>query len=468
MKKRLLSICGVAVAGLALASCSGNSNISYSEMVVNTPSEKGSAVDTVSVKDVNDWVEEVNISINNKMTFAEIVTALKENSYTNFVGKDTIAYNYSLKTISDYTAENDYTFNEFGFFAKGKENVKAESYTSSETYLKKDLEEDTKNGTYRTYKSSLSYQKSNRSENDMSENSLVKLETKQAKEYKYNETSTETSEDLKYAYYSNQEYAADANAKRTKMSGSSSVISSYYVSGSEKSTEEDYGGKYTAYDPFKEENVSYTIDASYGMNININGTFDNVDVTELFNSNITDLYTTSYELTDKYIILKSDFNFTEEVYTKAYGKATLSSLSSLSLTVDGAKLKEEIDKLMASEYKGSTTSYEVWLKYDESSIAFAYYKCEETTCYNIDKTYEESDFTSTLGYDAETKYTKDYKDLVGKKYVKKGKTTKTIKRSTSDAGYEDKINNLFSECQKDNDYKDLVFVKKLNSYNFEF
>ena len=143
----------------------------------------------------------------------------------------------------------------------------------------------------------------------------------------------------------------------------------------------------------------------------------------------------------------------EEIYDKADSNAF-----DKYKTPTISQIKDEIKSLTDGEYKNSKSSYELWLKYNYSSIKLAYYKADVITNYNLTKTYEESDFTSQEGYDSSAKYLYDYKDLIGKKCIKKGKTTKQIIFSIADNGFEDKISNLLSSCEKNNEYKDLKFI----------
>ena len=106
MKKRILSICGVALVGITLASC-GKGGITYSEIKVNTPSEKGNAVESVEVTTTGAYGREITYSLNNKMTPEEVIDALS-GSFSAYLPLKENAYNYSYKQISNYTAENDY------------------------------------------------------------------------------------------------------------------------------------------------------------------------------------------------------------------------------------------------------------------------------------------------------------------------------------------------------------------------
>ena len=457
MKKRLLSIGGVALAGIALASCSGG-KITYTEITPESISEKGNTVSEVHIDLKGSYGREIKYDLNNQMKFSEVAEAL-EGSFSNYVGDEISAYSYSYKKADDYTSENDYEFkSSVGFIPKGKETVKSESYSSLEEYKKVTTAD--KSTTTRVYKSSLMYQKNDSSTSNSNTSTVYKYEVKNAKDYKITSGDV-VEEDMKYAYSSSTEMNGSAKSKKENGTTTTSSSKSYYISASEKSTDTDYDKVYESYDIENKDEVTYEISSTHGINVNTFSSSYSVSISSAYNANLDDLYTTSYELTDKYIILKGDCNFTQEVYEKAYAKAVAKHLLPSS-----AQIKDELNALIEGEYKGSKSSCELWIKYDKKSIGFAYYKLDYTTNYNISRQYEASDFTSEFGYDAEAKYAYDYKDLVGKQFNKKGKSSSVLTISTSENGFDDKTNKLFTNCEKDNDYKDLKFVAVDDNYLF--
>lgn len=441
MKKRILSICGVALVGITLASC-GKGGITYSEIKVNTPSEKGNAVESVEAKTTGAYGREITYSLNNKMTPEEVIDALS-GSFNAYLPMKESAYNYSSKQISNYTAENDYGVDSnYGYYLKGKETVNTEMYSSKEYYIKSDSFNDQK-----IYKADANYVKTNNTQDDKTVNSIIKSDAKKVNVFTSNTSNDVTERTMKFASSTETETVINSKAARVSANGSQNSKESYYISASEKSTDDTYGYKYVGYDLKNEETVSYQILSNYGFESNMLSSdyfgTQSYRVSNFYNDEISNLYTFSYELTDKYIILKSDFNFTDEVYNAAFTK---------SLT--GSNLATELKTLMETDYKGSKSSYEIWLAYTKNSIGYAYYKADTLTNYNISKVYEKSDF---LEFEFEEN---NYTDLIGKTYNKKGKVSETTIVSTLTDGYENKINDLFSYCEKNNDYKDIKFKAK--------
>jgi len=441
MKKRILSICGVALVGITLASC-GKGGITYSEIKVNNPSEKGNAVESVEVTTKGAYGRDITYSLNNKMTPEEVIDALS-GSFNAYLPIKESAYNYSSKQISNYTAENDYGVDSnYGYYLKGKETVNTEMYSSKEYYIKSDSFNDQK-----IYKADANYVKTNNTRDNVTENTIIKSDAKKVNVFTSNESNDVTEDTMKFASSTETETVVNSKATRASANGSQNSKESYYISASEKSTDDTYGYDYVGYDLKNEETVSYQISSNYGFESNMLSSdyFDTQSyrVSNFYNDEISNLYTFSYELTDKYIILKSDFNFTDEVYNAAFTK---------SLT--GSNLATELKTLMETDYKGSKSSYEIWLAYTEKSIGYAYYKADTLTNYNISKVYEKSDF---LEFEFEEN---NYTDLIGKTYNKKGKVSETTIVSTLTDGYENKINDLFSYCEKNNDYKDIKFKAK--------
>ena len=446
MKKRILSICGVALVGITLASC-GKGGITYSEIKVNTPSEKGNAVESVEAKTTGAYGRDITYSLNNKMTPEEVIDALS-GSFSAYLPLKENAYNYSYKQISNYTAENDYGVDSnYGYYLKGKETVNTEMYSSKEYYRKSDYIKSDSSTDPKIYKADANYVKTNNTRDNVTENTIIKSDAKKANVFTSNVSTDVTENTMKFASSIETETVVNSKATRGSANGSQNSKQSYYISASEKSTDDTYGYKYVGYDLKNEETVSYQIGAHYGFETNTlsedNFATQSYRVSNFYNDEISNLYTFSYELTDKYIILKSDFNFTDEVYNAAFTK---------SLT--GSNLATELKTLMETDYKGSKSSYEIWLAYTEKSIGYAYYKADTLTNYNISKVYEKSDF---LEFEFEEN---NYTDLIGKTYNKKGKVSETTIVSTLTDGYESKINDLFSYCEKNNDYKDIKFKAK--------
>ena len=443
MKKRILSICGVALVGITLASC-GKGGITYSEIKVNNPSEKGNAVESVEAKTIGPFGREITYSLNNKMTPEEVIDALS-GSFSAYLPIKESAYNYSSKQISNYTAENDYGVDSnYGYYLKGKETVNTETYSSKEYYRKSSSSNDE---TSKYYKADANYVKTNNTRDNVTENTIIKSDAKKVNVFTSNESTDVRETTMKFASSTETETVINSKATRGSANGSQNSKESYYISASEKSTDDTYGYDYVGYDLKNEETVSYQISSNYGFESNMLSSdyfaTQSYRVSNFYNDEISNLYTFSYELTDKYIILKSDFNFTDEVYNAAFTK---------SLT--GSNLATELKTLMETDYKGSKSSYEIWLAYTEKSIGYAYYKADTLTNYNISKVYEKSDF---LEFEFEEN---NYTDLIGKTYNKKGKVSETTIVSTLTDGYENKINDLFSYCEKNNDYKDIKFKAK--------
>lgn len=429
MKKRILTLCGVGIASIALASCGGNKEITYEEESVVVPTEKGNKIDNLDKTYYPNKYSSFDLSINSNMSFLEVFKELGGLSYQINGTNNNIKYKNITKSVNKYEAINTFTFeNSLGFIFKDKESTDNVNYSCTDLYYEKNT--DYGNIKVNNYYSYLNYIKTKSSDDFETSNTLTKYSGQNAGYFESTKENNVTIEKIKNASKTSNEINDEHKKSFSNDNINSNSNKKYYIEATEKSTDSNYDKEYVGRSN-KIGNIFYSISEEYIGN-SASSTY--VSINSMFSFKLSSLYETSYELTDKYIILKSKCNFTDEIYNMASNE-------------------DEINKLIQNDYKGSSSEYEIWILHTGNDLVFDYYKESINTVYNIDKIYEESDFASFSSYS----YTYGYEDYIGKKTVKKGNTLTYKEISTLDNTYNKKMNDLYAECEKDNAYKDVVF-----------
>ena len=203
-----------------------------------------------------------------------------------------------------------------------------------------------------------------------------------------------------------------------------------YINAQENSEEEYYNKPYSGYDPKTTNNVTYSISDdtdSYRYSLDLY----EVSLDSFYNSDLKDYFTTSYELTDKYIILKSEHDY-ENI-----------------LVSDNSKL--EIGKRNNDVTKAS---YELWIDYSDDNFGYVYYKGYEESKIIKSGIYQSSDFEN---YSSKAFYN-DLLEHVGESYRYEETYKEEREISTFALGNEaSKVNNFIEKAKKNNDYKNIKF-----------
>ena len=425
MKKKVLLTSLLAVTTIVLASC-GNNNVSYNKIKVSKPNDKGAKVSSI---DKEYEIGNKELKINDKMQFSEIYDAVYDVSYmfSTYHEENTPEYisQYELRKIN-YQESNILNVNYPYGFSLNTETTVEERYNANDFY-KNVSETDTKYNS-EVYKYSLKYDNKKINNNNSEFNTVSKEEIKELSKFESNINDNITTETLEHGYnesnYSNINIKYDNDYQKVKLKTSNG----YYINASESSNDDNFDATYYGIDK-NDQDVEYTIsDKSEDFYYNITQSISN-----LYRKSYDEFYNTSYELTEKYIILKTECRFTDEIYDE--------SIIS--------------DSILKSDYNGSNQQIEVWLTYNTDGLYLAYYKSSSITYYNVNNTYTEGYINAYKSYD----FYDDMKKIIGKTYSKKGTKAYECEISTfSNDKIENKFKSGFNYCKNNNDYKDIKFI----------
>ena len=437
MKKAIISLGAILFSGVLLASCSNTKTLSR-------PS-KGKAVNSVSFKTADGDVE-----INKNDKYEDVIEKIGPSHYINVYKKDNsygleIVNNYkssgkSQNYISSSLGETGYTYRVYAsesskssssqyidayakyedgkttaFFEstnKSSGNTKASDYTGSYTINEKH-----------------GYAGTRAEDSNSCSVDAGKYDIRKSKNKNNLPGSTTQDEDKKvYQYLDKTEKKSDSNYDATY--GGKDDKGNYY---SYNIT--SFGGDYIAptsvdFDPFH----VYFYRPSSPWNQQLNGEYE-------------DLYKGSFELTNKYIILKMKLDFTENTYRYATRELSYEGTDS------DANIAKILKQFKDNEYKGSYSEYEIWLSYEEELRGFAYYSSKEVTKANINK-------EITREYLVKNNVDPDeYSSYIGKNYISKGTSEYIYQAKYNNKNYDSKIKSLKNKCKKNNIFDDLKMEK---------
>ena len=419
MRKKLFGILGLsALAVLSLSSCDKEEKIEKLDVV--QPTEKGKTVDSI---------ETTEISVNNKMTFAEIIESLSNsidvvpnyNYYrSNLVEKDNnVSSNYV--NFDDKSSYGDYKTS-FAMVNSSSEyeNTECIDFYNNKVVAENGYNVESYSHNYFDSKSILKIDNNKSTRND-------KNDTFQVTKYNTKQENGVTYEKLERGYYYNNLHDIEASNGYTTIMKSKNGS---YINAQENSEEEYYNKPYSGYDPKTTNNVTYSISDdtdSYRYSLDLY----EVSLDSFYNSDLKDYFTTSYELTDKYIILKSEHDY-ENI-----------------LVSDNSKL--EIGKRNNDVTKAS---YELWIDYSDDNFGYVYYKGYEESKIIKSGIYQSSDFEN---YSSKAFYN-DLLEHVGESYRYEETYKEEREISTFALGNEaSKVNNFIEKAKKNNDYKNIKF-----------
>lgn len=442
MKKALISLGALVFTGALLASCSTSSASS-----IKKPN-KGKKVNEVTFKAYNEDYDLTNFSIKSSDSFDDVMKELVEipRLYSTLIDEDD-------KEEFAFTSKNDYksSITATNYYVPYSENILYEKYfASSETISSDDIYFQT------LYNSSGE-------ESTVYEKTYTKT-TETTKRNKYSETNSSTIEGGRagkttYSASSISERSVDGgryrleNNKSTsnkiegKESGSKSSKDYEYLNGTEKSTDDNYGKTYKGYD---DSGNVYSYTYSTFLSSNFLSSYKTkqssvmpssaVYLSNYYNEDFKDLFKGSFELTDKYIVIKFDTTYLLNVYSEAVLDAE-----------DDAQVKSNYDKLIKGDYKGSKGSYELWIDYvtDVSDsgttyLSYGYAKADTKIKINRKTTYDD-DYINDYHISES-----DAAIIKGKQYTIKGYITEYMEIAVNSNDYSKKIDSMKKLCKKNN------------------
>lgn len=426
MKKALISISALALAGLVLASCSNGG--------LKAP-KKGKSVSEISLTFNSN---EINIKDTDSFDDAmnKISLGFAGGIYVSHTDKE-VSFKGSYSQKFSTKAEN---FISNGRVVKKSSNNTSVSSTTEEYYKKINDGTSTSQSVY----SASTYGMKSKIINDKYE---LKIDYTRNGIYSGNLNISNNKYDIKAGRYSHDTFNYD-NKYNVKSDNNVQKNNTYqYIEGNFDDNDPAIYDINHAYGPDGQE-YSY----SYNNFVEFDDIYQcNLQIPEMFeiyseSSNLRDYFETSFELTDKEIILKMKTSLTSEVGEFASTEAQINS----------TEFKDEVDKALQNSFKGSYNEVELWFSYDSNfetyGFAYSYYNYHEYVKYNINYNYTDD----RLAY---MKLTSDLNDeLKGKTYKKTGTVEgRTIIVANNDS-YDKKIDKFLNKAKKNNLFDSLKFV----------
>ena len=428
MKKLCLSLGAMLLSGVVLASCSNG-------LSIKKPN-KGKAVDSISVDVYNG--EKLEIKKDDK--FKDVIEKLADQYSIDFKATSNNNYEFAYKHIIKNESKENYTNYVTGNYVYKKASMSTKNYNTIEGYGKYNASESNESISqesyyYNTRKTSISG-----SGDDYS----FKASSSSVEAYggDYN-TNRNGDRRLDFASYNMNKVTGTSKSKTQSDTTKENESIYKYVSASEKPNDPDYEKTYRGKD--SDGNIysyalRYVFQSCDYANVSLS---DYIIYSSYFEDNNVGEY--SFELTDKYIILKSSV------------KLSLDSINSVNYyDYDSSDdYYAELKKISEGDYKGSKSDAEVWINYstdfydssnNEKMLTISYANVKEITKLNEKKTLDDNYFENKS---CSEELVKDYK---GKEYTVKLTSTREETIAASTDKYDKKIDSFRKKAKKNNVY----------------
>lgn len=431
MKKAFISVAGLALATMVLASCSNNS--------LKAP-KKGKAVDSIKLKYDS---EEIEIKKDDKIE--DVINSIFSEQYSVFLdynaiadNKASIGYKSLEKSTNKFKEENG--VQKYGTsFDKRSYSSNYELINDSYGYYEFESNDDfLKNYISSSVKSNIT-DTIDKAKSTSKRNGLdVFVGTRKLSNDKY---------DIKVGTY-NKGTSKNTGKDNHEKGNESRKINEYtYV----KDTYD--ADDYTAYSETHYGNkgdneYSYSY-SNYPFDIHVSG-FWGIDSDDVYDITYKDLYeSASFELTDKEIIFKTKSVIIGDIFDYIYTVGD-------SYNTD-EEFIQAIKKAADNEFKGSYIENEVWISYDSENFdkkgfTYSYKKTTEYSKYKIEYEWTKEKLEGIGQYNEITK------SYVGKKYRKEGSSKEVEIKVTNSLSYDKKMDNLFTKAEKNNVYDGIYFT----------
>ena len=418
MKKAIISLGAILFSGVLLASCSSTKTLSR-------PS-KGKAVNSVSFKTADGDVE-----INKNDKYEDVIKKVGTNHIykkDNSFGVEIVNYYKSIEKSQNYIVPlqleygDSYSENEQGVF--DSRTFKDYNNTYIDAYTK-----------YENEKTTSYY-----------------AETKKISQDNYvgNYSTTIIRGWAGTTIDSKDNYSVDAGKYEIRKTKSKNNESALYGRDGEEyqyldKTEKKSDSNFNAIHEGKDDNgnlYSYTITrfCHHQEDCQI-FQYDSELSSIFFDGEYEDLYKASFELTNKYIILKIKYDFSIDTWCYAGDE-----------NFTDAQMVKKIKELQRKEFKGSYSQYEIWISYDmksETDSSVVVPSCVYCSCKEVSKYNTKDDITKEL-LERNNIDIEKYGSYIGKKYIRKGSRERIYQAKYNNKNYESKINKLKDECKKNN------------------
>ncbi len=471
MKKRLFGISILALGVLAMTSCGNGSNANVPAPEYGNKITKGNSVDsiTLKIKDNQGVSQDVTISKNDK--YDVMMQKLNHNTFT-VIGKDETDFHPYVESVS-----RDNTYEKTNYYSRkitkkpNGEYEELDEYTSGNT---KEIYSISANSTVYQYKGAgdLLFYIGNRSINDSFDYNLASGNVSKANNQSYLNKGSY----LKYTGSTNNgsmEYATNREDFYSGLYFENSVPDNikkdyeglYFTAGSEEFNRPNTRYKAESYDMyFNISNItSYGIyPQTYGYNPNYYGDYLYCNTLQMHTGNLSYVpetlhkyYEFSYELTDKYIIIKNKINASE---------------IALNMIMESGQLSESELNEILKPYNGSYTYQEVWVdykNYEELSknynyprMGYAYSKFDYVDKRNVSGTWSSNDRL----YDIDNA-TLESLGLIGKTWTSTDNNEthyETYIIDVDDNTINNKKTEFINKCKQNNFFEKYKFTKVAN------
>ncbi len=432
MKKAILSLSAMALAGVVLASCGMSSGAK-----ISAP-KKGKSVDKVEFS-----TSSSDYSIKSDDKFEDVYDLLNG------------SFEFTYKNPSEGTYEGAYTVVESNKISQSIKNTvyegeviadnlkyNAEITNYTELYYKYTYGDNTASETQ--YYDAKTTEKSQITVDKSSISSSSTVTEKEAGSYSSNYSTRENKVDsgcleiVNSKVYKKGKFGSENNSESTKVYK--------YLNASEKPGDDDYGATFYGYDK-SGNRYSYSINSFFEYKY-----LSSPDNYDMYDEDYKDLFECSFELTDKYIILKSKTTFIETIFDQfindfRYDHSSYTQEEAL------AGYKDYYNKY----HKGSTLESEIWINYtnkdydNDTYLTSEYFKKTENNKTNMSIEYNEKYF-NIMGI------SEKFQDgLKGKKYSAKGSYYYSIEGVANTNDYSKKIESTKKEMKKNNIFEGITF-----------
>ena len=461
MKKTIMSLGALLLSGAVLASCG------MSASSIKKPN-KGKAVDSVSFKTYDEDYEELELSFKKGDSFDDVMTALTKlpSVYISKFEDEKIfetGYAYKLSYDIGVTQKNYYESYSNNLYNKMTSSSKA---SQSGDYYNKIVDSNTtRDNTVYSKMSSTSSVKTTKDK--YSEERTAKVENGVAGTtsfvYDNSKISSASVDGGVYEKADKREIQKGNNLSNNEKT-SSNVYK--YLKASENRSDPTYNQRHYGYDIdgteysyriqtfLDEDSMSSTYYRTGASTTpHISSSFSDTDFKSIYNESMQDYIDGSFELTDKFIIIKATMTYHETIYREA--------VESFDEEPTETQIKAKYDELLKNEYKGTKSTYEIWLDYttpeyddkDHVYLSNSYLKATQILKANKKDKYDDKYFKDNGISD------QDIKNMLnGKEFTTVGYSKMEYEMAYNTNDYSKKIKSMKDTCKKNNIFDSIVFI----------
>lgn len=453
MKKLFFSLGAILFSSVLLASCNAGSGIS-----VNKP-KKGMPVDKVEFL-TGDYGAPIEISIRKSDSFEDVYNTLG-NYYDiglltdiEYINSRKLGWSQKASVKADFKATNYYRDDENIIVKKYKNNIKysleEDAYFEGSYTPESGTENYKEEGNY--YNKKITNISTKTSYDGLDSNRKVYQEIGIAGYLLQKKSNNGITRVVDLGNYNNSNYKYLTETLSDKNIDEGSLNEYYYVNEYDNSNDPNYGATYEGYDK-DDKHYSYSVSDYFDGDMADELFFYNnsKELSSLYNPEYSSFYTCSFELTDKYIIIKTKTTFFEAIYDETINYFTRLDKTDYDEDDITNKMKELYDK----KYKGSYSEQELWINYTHlyentdnyHNLTCDYYKNTTKNYDDYSGTYDDEYFKLNLITNEDVQ-----NSLRGIKYSVKSSAVESYEIATNTLSFNSKYNKMKNKCKKNNIY----------------